>query len=102
MIGPMEPTGEPPEEPPAGPGDPATRAAALASAARDLRGAGDHTGAEAAYREALTVLRDAAVPALDDTHRAICNGYAALLVELGRDRDAATLGVDPGDAQRRR
>ena len=69
----------------------ATRAVALADAARLFRAAGNHTGADATYRRALCVLREAAVPTGHEADRAVRRGYAALLVELGRDRDAADL-----------
>jgi len=74
--------------------DAPTRAVALADAARLFRAAGNHTGAEATYRRALCVLREAAVPMDHDAQRAVRHGYAALLVELGRDREAAQLELE--------
>ena len=71
--------------------DAPTRAVALADAARLFRASGNHAGAEATYRRALCVLREAAIPMDHDAQRVVRRGYAALLVELGRDRDAAEL-----------
>jgi hypothetical protein len=71
--------------------DAATRAVALADAARLFRASGNHAGAEATYRRALCVLREASIPMDHEAQGVVRRGYAALLVELGRDRDAADL-----------
>ena len=70
------------------------RALALAAAARSFRAAGNAARAEATYRTALAVLREAHVPTDHDAQRAVRQGYAALLVDLGRDRDATTLELE--------
>jgi hypothetical protein len=71
--------------------DAPTRAVALADAARLFRASGNHVGAEATYRRALCVLREGLIPMDHEAQRVVRRGYAALLVELGRDRDAAEL-----------
>ena len=74
--------------------DAPARAVALAAAARLFRASGNHADAEATYRRALAVLGDADVPTDHDAQRQVRTGYAALLVELGRDRDATTLELE--------
>ena len=71
--------------------DASSRALALAAAARSFRASKNHAGAEAAYRRALAVLGDANIPTDHDAQQTVHHDYAAFLVELGRDREAAAL-----------